>query len=241
MSQFRQLSLAEHRIIYDSAYFPQPSVELFTQDFWQQQAQLTGHAKGRGTTVFFKEGNREYVLRQYKRGGLIGKLIDRTYLYWGLKQTRAWQELHLLAHMQALGLPCPTPVAADIRASWGRYRASLITLRIEQAVDLHHELVNNTLSGEQWYKIGETIAQFHNAQIYHHDLNIRNIMQDVDGKIWLIDFDKCAVKKGTNWKSQNLDRLLRSLNKEKGKPEQTFHFQPSDWLSLMDGYHSQAR
>ena len=108
-------------------------------------------------------------------------------------------------------------------------------------MDLHHELVNNTLSGEQWYKVGETIAQFHNAQIYHHDLNIRNIMQDIDGKIWLIDFDKCGVKKGTNWKLQNLDRLLRSLNKEKGKSEQTFHFQPGDWLALMDGYHSQAR
>ena len=63
-------------------------------------------------------------------------------------------------------------------------------------------------------KIGQTIAKFHHHQIYHHDLNIHNIMLDIENEVWLIDFDKCGIRQGSNWKNSNMARLKRSFEKE---------------------------
>lgn len=76
----------------------------------------------------------------------------------------------------------------------------------------------------------------HRCQVYHHDANIRNIMMDDARNIWLIDFDRCYKRQGDGWKAGNLDRLLRSLHKEKAKNKQ-FYWQENDWQYCMKGYN----
>ena len=74
----------------------------------------------------------------------------------------------------------------------------------------------------------------HQAQVNHTDLNIHNILLDKQGKVWLIDFDKCYVQAGESWKNSNLQRLLRSFNKELNKRQ--IKWREADWQCLANAY-----
>ncbi|GAA6185019.1 3-deoxy-D-manno-octulosonic acid kinase [Aliiglaciecola sp. NS0011-25] len=235
MTDTEQTNKIGEIIYFDPCFLPNCQSDYFSPIFWQQKNAIIGSAVGRGTTHFIQTEQHELVLRHYRRGGLIGKLLSDQYLYLGLESTRAFREYNLLAKMNAMGLPAPTPVAYRIIKKCIYYQADLLTVKIANAQDIHHVLQNRALSEQEWKNIGETIAQFHQQQIYHHDLNIHNIMLDDAGKIWLIDFDKCAEKAGESWKQSNLERLLRSLNKETNKID-NYNFQQSDWLFLQAGY-----
>jgi len=225
-------------MLFDDEHFSAPTPKMFTGQYWQTKDAITGHAIGRGTTYFFQHNKNEYVLRHYRRGGLIGKVLSDQYLYTGLQQSRAWQEFKLLQHMQTLELACPTPIAAMLSKSGWYYQADIISTKIPNAEDLHHILLETSLSAELWQKIGQTIAKFHNHQIYHHDLNIHNIMLDAEHGVWLIDFDKCEIRQGNNWKRSNMARLKRSFEKEKRL--RNIHWQLADWQMLMSAYNDVA-
>ena len=235
MAIIQQKTINSHVMLFDEEHFLEPTPEMFTGQYWQTQNAITGQAEGRGTTYFFKHHKDEYVLRHYRRGGLIGKVLQDQYLYTGLEQSRAWQEFKLLQHMQSLDLPCPKPIAAKVRKKGLYYQADLISTKIPGAMDLHHILLDSHLASDVWHKIGQTIAQFHNQQVYHHDLNIHNIMLDTELGVWLIDFDKCGIKQGDNWKKSNMARLNRSFEKEKRL--NNIHWQLEDWEMLMSAYN----
>lgn len=230
----RELSNGEI-VWYDSDVLKNVTGQFFQADYWLEQGAITGSAAGRGTTYFFRHESSDFVLRRYRRGGLIGKLLTDQYFFTGLNKTRAWREMNLLIRMKELGLPAPTPVAASVKKSLFYYRADIITKKIPHAQDVHQHLLESEICSDVWQKIGATIAQFHHQQIYHHDLNIHNIMLDDQDKVWLIDFDKCDMRTGEDWKKANLDRLLRSLNKEKAN-NAGYHFTEHNWRYLLSGY-----
>lgn len=234
MPDIQQKTINSEVILFDPGYFNRPNPELFSYTYWQANGAITGQAKGRGTTYFFGHNQQDFVLRHYRRGGLIGKLINDKYLYTGLESSRPWQEFKLMQHMRSLGLPCPTPIAAKLKKSHVCYQADIITGKIPHAQDLHQRLLKQKLSSEVWQNIGQTIAQFHNQQIYHHDLNIHNIMLDNAQQAWLIDFDKCSVRKDADWKHANIQRLKRSFEKERRL--HAIHWFEEDWLSLLNAY-----
>ena len=226
-------------MLFDAEHFSAPIPKMFTGQYWQTQDAITGQAIGRGTTYFFQHDKNEYVLRHYRRGGLIGKVLSDQYLYTGIEQSRAWQEFKLLQHMRCLDLACPTPIAAMVSKSGLYYQADIISTKIPDAQDLHHILLGKSLSTDVWQKIGQTIAEFHNHHIYHHDLNIHNIMLDDKHGVWLIDFDKCGLRQGNNWKKSNMARLKRSLEKEKRLGN--IHWQLVDWQVLMSAYNKTTK
>ena len=211
---------------------------IFDGQYWQEQQAVTGRATGRGTTLFFVHAQRELILRQYLRGGLPGKLLKDQFWFTGFEQTRAWQEFFLLKKLRAMGLPAPTPVAANVTRSGLIYRNSIIIERIPTAKDLHAVLFQKPLPNNTWRHIGETIKAFHRLQVYHCDLNMRNIMLDSREQAWLIDFDKCAIRPSDRWKASNLQRLHRSFSKEKLKTP-TLFWDENAWEELLSGYHSQ--
>ena len=90
-----------------------------------------------------------------------------------------------------------------------------------------------------WQTIGACIRRFHDASVYHADLNARNILIDSQSKlVYLIDFDKgCIRHLGESWKASNLARLQRSLLKFKSL-NQVFYFDQQNWDALLDGYNS---
>lgn len=236
MSQYEEKWVNHQHIWADKHLLPNVSPDFFSGHYWQQKQRLIGTSVGRGTTYFFEFNQQQFVLRHYLRGGLIGKVLSDQYLFTGLDKTRAQQERKLLQHMHSLGLPAPIPAASKIVKKGIYYSADLVTIKIPDAIDIHHILLERTLNTDIWQKIGQTIAQFHQHQIYHHDLNIHNIMLDNELKVWLIDFDKCKVKSGDDWKQRNLDRLQRSLHKEQHR-NQRYFYQGENWQALLKGYN----
>jgi 3-deoxy-D-manno-octulosonic acid kinase len=192
-------------------------------------------AFGRGSTYFFNHEEQHWVLRHYWRGGLIGKIFKDHYLWQSLETTRAYQELSLLDTLQDLKLPSPAPIAARIIQHGLFYQADIITRAIDNSRSLV-QCLNQEIDNTLWGNIGKAIAQFHNHNIYHDDLNAHNILISEDNKIALIDFDKGKhIKDDNKWMDTNLKRLHRSLEKEKALGN-IKHFNENNWSALMEGY-----
>lgn len=236
MSDIKQKTVADKVLLFNPDLLSDISDDMFDASYWQAKSQIIGQAFGRGTTTFFCHQQNEFVLRHYHRGGLIGKVVKDQYVYTGLKATRAYVEMHLLNTMHDLGLAVPRPAAARIEKKGLFYQADIILQKITGATDAFTLLQSRSFAAELWHNIGREIKRLHEQQIYHHDLNIHNIMLDEQNKVWLIDFDKCEVRDGDEWKNQNLQRLQRSLVKEKTKKPE-FYWQPEEWQSCLMGYH----
>lgn len=183
----------------------------------QQRGLLSGHASaGRGNTWFFEHEGMPMVLRHYRRGGLMRKISERYYLWTGLESSRAMAEFAVLQSLEELELPVSNAVAARVERDGWRYRASLITHRIDGQT-LAERLVQ-TPSSIDWRAIGKTIADFHAVGLWHADLNAHNILIDDNAGVTLLDFDRARLRKpprsaAEGWSVSNLERLHRSLRK----------------------------
>ena len=228
---------AGHHFIYDDTLADDPSVEIFSPEYWQFKNKVVGEAAGRGTTLFIEHEQQRWALRHFIRGGLVGKWLSDQYFFLGVERSRPFEEFRLLTHMREHGLLVPIPVGAHIHRRGFIYRGNLITQIIPQSQDLHHILTRKPLSNTDWFNVGRALAQMHSCQVYHHDANIRNLMMDNKGQIWLIDFDRCHMRQGNYWKKDNLSRLLRSLNKEKLRNKE-FYWNLDDWQHCLAGYRS---
>ncbi|TPE51274.1 3-deoxy-D-manno-octulosonic acid kinase [Maribrevibacterium harenarium] len=212
------------------------SADYFDPHWWQQLGKVNAIGQGRGEVWFVHHQSQDWVLRRYRRGGLIGKFNRYLYLPQPLTATRPYRELDLLERMCELGLPVPTPIGGlIIRTAFG-YQAWLLTRRIDQAKDLFDLLRQSPLTETTWHSIGQTIRNFHNEGIFHSDLNCHNIMIDTSQRIWLIDFDKCDQRAvASSWQQANLARLRRSFEKESSK-HAIFHWHQQAWQWLLGGY-----
>lgn len=219
-----------------AAQYPFVQALLNCKNFAESE-RLLGASKGRGITWFLnteQELGVNSVLRHYYRGGLFGKLVKDRYLFTGLRHTRAVKEFELLQQLHRWQLPVPRPIALKITHCVCFYQADILLEKIADTQDLSRILQERRLSETQYRQIGETIRRLHDCQVHHSDLNIHNILLDSHGKFWLIDFDKCQIQQGNEWKQANLDRLLRSFHKEKGRLQ--IQFEENDWQALMAGY-----
>jgi 3-deoxy-D-manno-octulosonic acid kinase len=215
---------------------PPPDDRFFDADHWRKENALLSTAQGRGAACIFAFRDGEYVLRHYRRGGLMAKVSDDKYCWSGLEQTRPWREWQLLHEMYQQGLSVPRPVAARVVRCGLFYTADLVTQRLPQVTPLADLLMVRELSERQWRDVGATIKRFHQAGIWHADLNARNILVDDEGKVFVIDFDKGERRAAASgWQRDNLERLQRSLLKFK-KSQPQFWFDGQCWQWLLAGY-----
>ena len=142
----------------------------------------------------------------------------------------------MLEHLAQKGVNVPRPLAARVIKCGLLYQADLLSELIPNAQDLISILKERPLSANLYQKIGKEIRKMHDVQVNHTDLNIHNILIDHDEKVWIIDFDKCAVHTGEKWKKANIQRLLRSFKKEQGKAN--IHWQESEFDHLLAGYRA---
>jgi len=213
--------------------------EMFDTGWLARQGYLRGTATGRGETYFLEIDGRALVLRHFRRGGLIGRLVLASYLRLGARRSRPFLEYHLLEWMHGEGLRVPRPVAARYAPSGPIYRAQLMTERIPGATPLADCLREADLPAQVWLSIGQTLRRLHALGVDHVDLNCRNILLDAEAGVWLIDFDRCRRRAPGRWAEGNLARLERSLVKEAGKQPVFFHSQ-AGWASLMRGYRGEG-
>lgn len=198
---------------------------------------MTEYASGRGQTIMFFWQGHEFVLRHYFRGGAVARLVKDLYLRVPGRENRAWAEWFVLMKLYQQGLPVPQPVAARVVTYPGCYRADLLTRRIASAQPLTQILATSPLSPLRWQSIGQTIARFHAAGVWHADLNAGNILLSED-QVYLLDFDRARFNHSANFRG-NLRRLQRSLEKNSAQM-QNFHYQQTNFHQLMTGYDGTA-
>jgi len=222
-------------MLYDTLRTSNFSPAFFDPEYWRGHDAIEGSALGRGTTWFIRSGESRFVLRHYRRGGLMAKVSKDAYLWRGESETRSFAEWYLTYHLYRAGLPVPAPIAARYRRQGIFYRADLITQRIEDSESLAAKLAQGPISLTQWIAIGRCIRRFHDAGVHHADLNAHNILFDSTGHGWLIDFDRSRIRiPETAWRERNLARLKRSLLKLRGgrEPAQVKH----DFARLRGAY-----
>ena len=233
----KQKSLA---IAYDASLMDAPGLEFFSAQAWDSRGALVGEAIGRGSAWFIDAPFGAVVLRQYLRGGWVAAISHDRYLFTTISRSRPFREFHLLAALYEQGLPVPRPVAASCEHHAVISSGSLMTMRIPSAQTLADMLPGKTgapyLDAAFWKDVGKCIRRFHNAGVWHADLNARNILLDDELKVFLIDFDRAHFTPGkaVNGK-RNLERLKRSLLKL--WPEDTLPVMESSWDHFRAGYH----
>jgi 3-deoxy-D-manno-octulosonic acid kinase len=225
-------------ILYDATTVGQVTNAWFSPEYWQAQHAVIGQARGRGTTWFLRQANAEWVLRRYRRGGMMAPMLGDRYVWTGLRNTRAWREWRLLAQLRDAGLPVPAPIAVQVCRRGLLYRAAIMTRRIPDSQPLAQRLQQAALPAATWQAIGRCLRRFHLAGADHADLNAHNILLDSQDAVYVIDFDRGVLRAaGGAWQHANLHRLKRSLTKL-ARQYAPFNYDPSCFARLVAAYHA---
>jgi len=236
----------QDRVWFDPTMLAQIEPPDFEVSTHNETAQTLATGSGRGQAFKIKIQGVIAVLRHYKRGGLVAKLRADTYPAAPVALSRAMKEYTLLREMRSLGLPVPRPLAARCTRThpklghWSSYRADVLVELLPQTRNLAELIKEEHLPEKAWQCIGTAIAGLHNTQIMHSDLNCHNILINESGKVWIIDFDKCARQSGERWKADNLSRLKRSLKKESAKIAQSC-FDKNNWEALAESHKNASK
>lgn len=201
-------------IVYDADLVQHPGAHLFDAAYWEQQGALAGEAVGRGSAYFLETPFGAAVLREYLRGGVPGRFNRDRYLFTGWQRSRPHAEFSILAELSAAGLPVPQPLAAITQRRGLFYTGSLLTRRIMDSLPVADLAARRSDEPAFWQAIGACVRRFHEHGLIHADLNARNILVDVQDRVYLIDFDRARIEPGqTAACSRNMQRLRRSFEK----------------------------
>ena len=233
---------ARGAILFDRQVISSISADRFTPKGWLHAEPIKGRlgSGGRGNTMFVGNIPRQFVLRHYVRGGLIGKLVRDKYLWTGADNTRPFREWRMLAKMSDNGLRVPRPAAARYVRSGLFYRADLITVRVP-GVRALSTWIHEQAGGERfWQELGGAIHGFHSHGVYHADMNAFNLQIDAAGNLWMLDFDRGKLLPAGPWQQKTLSRLHRSLQKIKSQ-DPALHYDENCWMQLLEGYFAASR
>jgi 3-deoxy-D-manno-octulosonic acid kinase len=225
-------------MLYDASRARNLTPAWFDPRYWGSRGELDGGARGRGTTHFVRTRDRRLVLRHYHRGGFVSLLSSDQYIWRGEDQTRPFAEWSIIYRLHRAGLPVPAPIAARYVRQGRTYHGDIITERLTTVGSLAECLALGALSIVTWISIGRCIRRFHDFGVCHADLNARNVLLSEES-VYLVDFDRCQLRRPGMWRDANLVRLRRSLEKiTYGLPAE--RFSEADWHGLLNGYWQQA-
>lgn len=242
MTDEQFIATAGGGILYDASRLSKPRAELFSRSHWAASGALEEIAGGRSSIALLNVaacpdvrarsdadssgagmGGTRWVLRHYRRGGLMAKLSQDSYLWTGSSRTRSFAEWRLLAELRRRGLPVPAPIAAHYVRGLLTYRADLITELLPDTRTLADVITGHDLPEARWRAVGSTIAAFHREGVHHADLNANNILLGQHGSdekgtnVYLLDFDRGRIEARGPWEQVVIARLRRSLEKIKGQ------------------------
>ncbi|MBY6206349.1 3-deoxy-D-manno-octulosonic acid kinase [Halomonas sp. DP3Y7-2] len=197
----------------DAGLTPQIGASLLDPEYWRDSGHVVGQAPGRGQSLFLDLGEQQWVLRPYRRGGMVARLSRSHYLWTGIERTRAFREVELTAALFDAGLPVPRPILGGVIRQGATYQAALITQRLPQTRALAEALASHEVDAELLADVGRVIRRCHDQGLDHVDLNARNLLIDTTRQVWLIDLDRCRLRRPGRWQDANLARLGRSLER----------------------------
>ena len=230
MTDEQFIATAGGGILYDASLLSKPRAELFSRSHWAARGALEEVSGGRGSIAllnvsgagpsgdgsFDGPGGTRWVLRHYRRGGLMARLSQDSYLWTGANRTRSFAEWRLLAELRRRGLPVPAPVAAHYARGLLTYRADLITELLPGTRTLTDVITGHELPEAGWRAVGSTIAAFHREGVHHADLNANNILLgENETNVYLLDFDRGRIEARGSWEQVVITRLRRSLEERR--------------------------
>lgn len=211
-----------------------PRAVWFDPEEWRRAGAVAIETSGRGEVLIVAHGDETWVLRHYRRGGLVARLIDDHYLWLGAERTRAFREWRLLRKLRAAGLPVPTPIAAHVYRTGVIYTADIITSYLPDTRKLSWFIEQGRVPAECWRRIGAMVRSVHDHGVDHPDLTAHNVLLDGAGNTFLVDFDNADIKAPGDWQRVGMERLNRSLRKV--ALETGTEFDAAAWAELEAGY-----
>jgi 3-deoxy-D-manno-octulosonic acid kinase len=222
-------------MLYDASRLHHPDAAVFDPAHWQAQGALESARGGRGTVAFARTATgQRWVLRHYRRGGLVAKLSSDLYFWTGADRTRSFREWRLLRQLREWGLPVPQPIAARYVRTGLFYRADLITAELPVRLTLARALLEGPLPTESWRAVGACVGALHARGVQHADLNAHNLLLGASNAVYVLDFDRGRLRDRGAWEQSVLERLQRSLRKvTAGAPADRFG--DEQWQALVRG------
>jgi 3-deoxy-D-manno-octulosonic acid kinase len=211
-----------------------PSAGWFDAGQWRRAGAVALETSGRGEVLIVAHGDETWVLRHYRRGGLVARFIDDHYLWLGAQRARAFREWRLLHELRAAGLPVPDPVAAHVYRTGFIYTADIITAYLPETRKLSWFIQQGRVPPDSWRRVGAMIGAIHDHGVDHPDLTAHNVLLDETGKPFLVDFDNAQRKPPGAWRRLGIERFNRSLRKV--ALETGTEFDTSAWAKIEAGY-----
>ncbi len=227
------------RILYDADRLERPTSKWFSADHWTTYGPVETFRQGRGGCWRVQMPTGAAVIKHYRRGGQMAKISFDRYLFTGWERSRSLREWRLLASLHQQKLPVPAPLAAICVRHGRSYRAALITRYIHGAISIDG-LIKENISGlpELAFKTGALLARFHQADVYHADINLSNIIKDEQDQLWLLDFDRGRmITMNTRRRQHSLQRLKRSLKRLSEREQVAKTIIDTFWAHLKSAYH----
>jgi 3-deoxy-D-manno-octulosonic acid kinase len=180
---------------------------------------------GRGAAWGVSGPDGDWVVRHYRRGGAVARLLGDAYIRVG--EPRPFRELRASAAARSRGVPSPEVVAVVVYPAGVVYRADIATRLVPDSADLAETTLGDARQDEParvaaWRAAGSLLRAAFDAGIHHADLNLRNILiaRDETGAgdptALLIDLDRATVVEGAasgRARARMLNRLHRSRRK----------------------------
>ena len=127
-----------------------PIAGWFDAGEWRRAGAVAIETSGRGAVLIVAHGSETWVLRHYRRGGLVARLIDDHYFWVGAERVRAFREWRLLRELHAVGLPVPNPVAAHVYRTGVIYTADIITAYLQGTRKLSWFITQGRAPADCW-------------------------------------------------------------------------------------------
>jgi len=183
---------------------------------------------GRGNIYLFPLEEHQGIVREYRRGGLIGLILKKHYFL----DNRPIRELEVWCHAYEYDVPVPVPLGVMWQVHWP-FVSGTIATQYFPSKHLQEFLESKPQADKRksaLLKTGKTIRKMHAAEIVHADLQVRNILVEPTGVVSLIDFDNSKIVYGIRDRARhrNLLRLKRSFEKN--------DLDPNDFNTICEGY-----
>ena len=200
-------------IQYDPNTFKNFSSLLFNIDYISKEGLIKSEIVGRGKAYEIEfEGNR-FILKHYIRGGFISKISYDKYFFDAIASSRAVKEYNFLNNLYSKGLPVPKPAALQVVINKFTYTADLITCKINNEGTLYDFVQAGKMNSNLWSNLENTLQKFYDENVYHSDLNTKNIIIDKASKFYVLDFDNSYFFYRNKLFKKSVIRLGRSLSK----------------------------
>lgn len=195
---------------------------------------------GRGSAWGVRVARDDWVVRHYRRGGAVARLLDDTYVRVG--EPRPLRELRASVAARSRSVASPEVLAAVIYPAGAFYRADLATRYVRDSADLAEAVLGDDRSDEPerllaWRSAGELLRAAFAAGVEHADLNLRNILiaRTTSGtQALLLDLDRAVVRDGGVGDVARR-RMLERLHRSRRKLERAFGRRASaDELATFD-------